>query len=126
LAVFLSSGVAGQPVASALCFGFFTVMLCNLVNNQPASILLSRVLLEPCVQALDFASRQAAVLGCILGCNLAANMTPIGALAGLLFLRLVEIHKAPLTVADFVKTGLTLNTLVCVVGFVILAGESVF
>jgi len=31
-----------------------------------------------------------------------------------------------LTVADFVKTGLTLNTLVCVVGFVILAGESVF
>ena len=124
LAVFLAQGIQGQPVRSALAFGYFSVFLCNLVNNQPASIMLSRVLLEPVIVALDAPTKQAAELAVILACNLAATITPIGALAGILFLRLLENHKAELTASGFIRAGLTINLFVCLVGFLVTAGEA--
>lgn len=80
--------------AAIFIMGWLTILLCNTANNQPATILLTRICLSPYYKShLGEGSRryQAALFALVMGSNLGAIYTLIGALAGIMwvFVRLV-------------------------------------
>ena len=134
-AVFLAASMPASPIAAALLFVFLTVLVCNVVNNQPATILLTRVVTSPAFVKLgDTPATRAAVLGVVLGANLAANFTVVGALAGVMFIKLVRrkalVEALPphqtLSALDFAKAGFAVSPVVCVVGALVVGGEVSF
>jgi hypothetical protein len=104
----LVSGLAnrsGSLVAASTVPMLLTIVCCNLFNNQPASIVLTRIVLSPKFLAAPPDFRIASIVGIISGANFAANFTPVGALAGLLFLGIAKARGCIVSFADFAKTG---------------------
>jgi arsenical pump membrane protein len=57
-----------------------SILACNLINNQPMTIAFTRVLLHDAFSsAVGPATQRAATFAVILGSNLGANFTLIGA-----------------------------------------------
>ena len=77
--------------ATLVIISLLTLLLCNGLNNQPATILLSRVLTDPAFSAhVSGRTRTTAVLALAAHSNLAANITIIGALAGVMWQSLLR------------------------------------
>ena len=88
---------ASYPV---LKYGVASFFASNLVNNIPLSVLFSAVL----------AGSEAglpAVLATVIGSNLGAFFTPIGALAGMMFTGILARHGVKFGYLDFLKLGAT-------------------
>ena len=75
-------------------YGFSSFLASNLINNIPMSILFS-----------NLCASKAAVYASIVGSNIGAFLTPMGALAGIMFTGLVKEHDTKFTFFDFVKYG---------------------
>ena len=91
LAEFLSNG------NTTINYGISSFICCNLINNIPMSVLFS-----------TFASTGGtnAVYATIIGSNVGAFLTPVGALAGIMFTDLVKKQKVKFGFVDFIKYGL--------------------
>jgi len=95
-------------------------VLCNLINNQPASILLTRVVLAPLFANLPSRVKSAGMFGVIEGANVGANWTIIGALAGILWSTILRNKGIVVGYFEFMKTGLLVMPLVTfIIAFVI-------
>jgi len=108
---------AGGPLAvlvSAYLMTSVTILLSNLINNQPATILLTRVIISPGFLALPEAVRSVGMFGVILGSNLGANFTLIGALAGIMFAKILSEKGITLGYVEFAKQGFKVMPLVTV------------
>ena len=93
------SGLLGTKNA-VWTYGSTSFVSANLLNNIPMSVLfaeLSDVIEEP-------ASRQAAYAS-IVGSNLGAYLTPIGALAGIMWSGILRRHGVKFDFRDFVRYG---------------------
>jgi len=101
----INSASAPQFVP-ALFMMFVTCIFCNLLNNQPATVLITRVLLAPPFQALKRKAQLGAAYAVIAGSNLAASLTLVGALAGIMFIQLLKLHGRPMTYSQFALVGL--------------------
>lgn len=75
-------------------YGYSSFLASNLINNIPMSILFSNLCTS---KEMIFAS--------IIGSNIGAFLTPMGALAGIMFTKLVNEHNTKYTFIDFVKFG---------------------
>ena len=75
-------------------YGYSSFFASNIINNIPMSILFS-----------NLSSNTSAVYASIVGSNIGAFLTPIGALAGIMFSSLVEEHKIKYSFVDFMKYG---------------------
>jgi len=91
-----------------------TILLSNLINNQPATILLTRVIISPGFLALPEAVRSVGMFGVILGSNLGANFTLIGALAGIMFAKILSEKGIILGYVEFAKQGFKVMPLVTI------------
>jgi len=91
-----------------------TILLSNLINNQPATILLTRVIISPGFLSLPEAVRSVGMFGVILGSNLGANFTLIGALAGIMFAKILSEKGIILGYTEFSKQGFKVMPLVTV------------
>lgn len=81
-----------------LTYGAISTLFCSFVNNIPMSVLFASV--------LSFSSLQrAAVFACIVGSNLGAFLTPVGALAGIMFSNIVKTQNVKLSFARFTLYG---------------------
>ncbi len=97
--------VGSSVVAASFVMLLVTVFGCNLLNNQPATILFSRILLtRPFLEASQHV-KTASMLAIIVGANLAANITVIGALAGLLFSGICKEKGASVSASTFSRVG---------------------
>ncbi|MBQ7408824.1 MAG: hypothetical protein IJW13_06120 [Clostridia bacterium] len=83
-----------------LKYGFTSFLACNLMNNIPMSVLFSAI-----TQTLSSSVASQAVYSTIIGSNIGAFLTPIGALAGIMFTGLISQQKVKYTFLDFVKYG---------------------
>jgi arsenical pump membrane protein len=92
LANFLNQG---EPIYS---YGFASFFFCNLINNIPMSVLFSDVL------SYEGSSLQG-VYASIIGSNLGAFFTPIGALAGVMWMSILKAHGLRFRFLDFFKYG---------------------
>ena len=79
-------------------YGYSSFLTCNFVNNIPMSILFA-----------DLAPNIEAVYASIIGSNIGAFLTPIGALAGIMFTSLVAKNNIRFRFIDFIKYGLIIS-----------------
>lgn len=103
----LDKSGATQALASLLSrgntivtFGASSFVFANLVNNIPMSVFYSAV--TACVPAQETA---AALYSAVAGSNIGAYFTPIGALAGILWMSLLERYGVKFSFARFVRYG---------------------
>lgn len=83
-----------------LSYGAVSFLAANLVNNIPMSVLFGRVI--PAGEAFS----EAAVYATVIGSNLGAFLTPIGALAGIMFSALLAKQGVRFGYLDFLKLGI--------------------
>jgi len=117
------SSLVGAIFVSCFLMTSVTILLSNFINNQPATILLTRVIISPGFLSLPEAVRSVGMFGVILGSNLGANFTLIGALAGIMFAKILSEKGIILSYTDFAKTGFKVMPLVTLVSCGILAAE---
>lgn len=79
-------------------YGFFSVLGANIMNNIPMSILFSSVL-----TAANTGST--AVYATVIGSNLGALFTPLGALAGIMWSGMLKNYNVRLSFLQFCKYG---------------------
>lgn len=80
-----------------LSYGLASLLSANLLNNIPMSVLFSRVLAKSASAPEIFAT--------IAGSNIGAFITPVGALAGIMWSKLVKQNGIKLSVGKFVTYG---------------------
>ena len=81
-------------------YGFSSFISANIINNIPMSILFSNL-----VKGLTGNAYLEAVYASIIGSNIGAIFTPIGALAGIMFSSLLNKHDIKFSFLSFVKYG---------------------
>ena len=84
-----------------LKYGFSSFAMSNLINNIPMSVLFSKV-----INFTDPLSLNQAIYSTIIGSNIGAFLTPIGALAGIMFTDLVRRQEVKYSFVSFIKYGL--------------------
>lgn len=94
-----------------LVMGFVSFILVNIINNQPATILLANVLVNDnfIVSDLTF---QGSAYALIVASNLGANFTLIGALAGLMWKKILRTKGLDINYFDFLKKGIVITPIV--------------
>ena len=83
-------------------YGLSSFLLANVVNNIPMSVLFSSV-----VENVDATLARADVFATVIGSNLGAFMTPIGALAGIMWSGMLKEQGIKFGYLDFLKIGVT-------------------
>ena len=81
-------------------YGVVSFLSANLINNIPMSVLFCSV-----IAPLEGAVQQAAIYATVVGSNLGAFLTPIGALAGIMWSSLLKEHKVKFSYLDFIRYG---------------------
>lgn len=94
---FLAEKLSGNPV---IFFGVSSFLAANVMNNIPMSVLFSAI-----AENLAGGARLSAVYASIVGSNLGAYLTPVGALAGIMFSGLIRGHGIKFTPLTFIKYG---------------------
>ncbi len=95
-------GAAFGESFAILKYGVASFMSANLINNIPMSVFFSSV-----IQTLDISIVQAqAVYATVIGSNIGAFLTPLGALAGIMWSGILKKHEVKFTFLSFVKYGL--------------------
>lgn len=85
-------------------YGFTSFIACNLINNIPMSVLFSTV--PNMANALLY---KQAIFSTVIGSNVGAFLTPIGALAGIMFTGLVVQHNVKYGFLNFIKYGIIIS-----------------
>jgi arsenical pump membrane protein len=83
-----------------LVYGTTSFLMCNVINNIPMSILYTNL-----ASNLTGATYTQAIYASIVGSNIGAFLTPIGALAGIMFTNLVNQQDVKFSFIDFIKYG---------------------
>lgn len=96
-----------------LKYGTTSFLASNLINNIPMSVLFSSI-----IGSTGGEAGIAAVFATIIGSNLGALFTPIGALAGIMWSNILNKHDVKFGYVDFLKIGLTvaIPTLIAALG----------
>ncbi len=96
-----------------LIFGGLSALSSNLLNNIPMSVLFEKVINGESIYAL---------YGAIIGSNVGAFITPVGALAGIMWTKILESYGFKLSFKQFCLYGVTIAvpTLVATCGCLLL------
>lgn len=92
--------------------GLFGTLIANIINNIPMSVLYSSILTGSSTEYVYHA---------IMASNIAAFITPLGALAGIMFMRLLKKHDIELRFIDFVRYGCLVGIPTLLVGLATLS-----
>lgn len=102
-----------QNADTALTFGTTSALFANLMNNIPMSVLYSQIL-----ESVSEQNMIGALYGSIIGSNLGALLTPIGALAAIMWSSILKTQNVKFSFLDFVKNGMIVGipSLLCAIG----------
>ena len=87
---------------TAYKYGISSFLAANLVNNIPMSVLFCSIM-----QSCDPAVLSDAVYATVIGSNIGAFLTPIGALAGIMWSSILKQHGLKFGYLQFLKIGAT-------------------
>lgn len=87
-----------------LKYGLSSFLCCNIINNIPMSVLFSTI-----PQFENIIQMKQAIYSTIIGSNLGAFLTPIGALAGIMFTGLVSKQGVKYNFKTFTKYGIIIS-----------------
>ena len=108
-------GTALAGCGGAFSYGILSFFASNVLNNIPMSVLFSRI--------LGVCGSMEEIFATIVGSNIGAFLTPVGALAGIMWFNLLKQHGVKLSVRRFVLYGFligipTLLAAVLVLGWI--------
>lgn len=86
-----------------LCYGVSSFFTANLINNIPMSVLYVDIIASSSLGDLN------AVYATIISSNLAAFFTPIGALAGIMWMSILKSHEIKFSFLKFSTYGLIIS-----------------
>ncbi len=98
LTEFLSRGRA------VFTFGTASFLSANLINNIPMSVLFSSV-----CGGIEGAAQTEALYASIAGSNIGAFLTPIGAIAGIMWMSLLKLQRVEFGYTSFIKYGAAIS-----------------
>lgn len=87
--------LAINDLTTALTYGYTSIISCNILNNIPMSILYSSILANN--------NNIIAIYATIIGSNLGVLLTPIGALAGIMWLSILKNQNIKISFTSFTK-----------------------
>lgn len=93
----LSFALIGGEKTDGITFGFFTAGLSNLLNNIPASVVTEKIIAEQSLYA---------TFGAVIGSNIGAFITPVGALAGVMWNKILSGYDIKLPFYKFAAYGI--------------------
>lgn len=79
-------------------FGIASFLSANLINNIPMSVLFSFLCAAP-------GAGEGALFAAVIGSNLGAFLTPVGALAGIMWMAMLRGNGVPLSFGRFTRYG---------------------
>ena len=85
-------------------YGLSSYVMSNVINNIPMSVLYSKV-----INFTDALTLKQAIYSTIIGSNIGAFLTPIGALAGIMFTDLVRRQDVKYSFLNFIKYGIIIS-----------------
>lgn len=91
---------AGGKRFPVFTYGISSFLSCNIINNIPMSVLFSSV-----AENIDASNKMICLFAIIIGSNIGAFLTPIGALAGIMWRKILKNQGIEFSVLDFVKYG---------------------
>ncbi|MDY6367360.1 MAG: ArsB/NhaD family transporter [Clostridia bacterium] len=92
----LSSALLSNDKVDGISFGFLSAAAANLLNNIPMSVLFERII---GLNSLP------ATYGAIIGSNIGAFITPVGALAGIMWNKILTGYGFKFPFGKFIKYG---------------------
>lgn len=95
---FLANIIDVKTNENVFTFGFASFATSNIINNIPMSVLFSSI-----IQSVSESGRTAALYSSVIGSNIGAFLTPIGALAGIMWMNLLSHHGVKLSFFKFIK-----------------------
>lgn len=116
----VSSGATGAicdiigTKAPIIKYGIVSTLTSNLTNNIPMSVLFSSITAE----ITDATLQSKAVYATVIGSNVGAFLTPLGALAGLMFTDIVKRYDEKFGFFKFVKYGAVVAVVSLVFGLI--------
>jgi arsenical pump membrane protein len=121
IGIFFNSLCGASTTATTFVYGISSAFAANILNNIPMT-----VAYVPIAGAVSPANLLPAVLATTIGSNLGANITPIGALAGIMWMSILRDKDVKLTFKEFVKYGLLVTPLTLLACLGVLAAEFLF
>lgn len=97
MADFLSKG------EETINYGFATFFISNIINNIPASVFLNSV-----ISSASQAGK-ASIYAAVIGTNIGAYLTPVGALAGIMWSNILSRHDVKFGFLKFILYGLVIS-----------------
>ncbi len=85
-------------------YGYSSFVAANIINNIPMAILFSSLPIN-----LEGIIYQRAIFSSIIGSNIGAFLTPIGALAGIMFTNLTKAYDVKYGFKEFIKYGIIIS-----------------
>lgn len=111
LSSLLYSLTEGNLFSTVFGIGALSTLSSNLLNNIPMTVLFSDV-----VSGYGGGTTQlAAIFSVILGSNIGANITPIGALAGIMWMKMVNHKEQKISFKEFFSYGIRVTTVTSLV-----------
>ncbi len=92
-------------------YGYSSFLVCNLINNIPMSVLYASI---PSLTIKE-------IYASIIGSNIGAFLTPIGALAGIMFTNLLNNYDVKYSFLDFIKYGIIISIPTISVSLIVLS-----
>lgn len=94
-------GLMGEELP-VLKYGVSSFFAANLINNIPMSVLFSSI-----IESTGGMAGLPAIFATVIGSNIGAFFTPIGALAGIMWGSIIGKHEIKFGYLDFLKIGVT-------------------
>lgn len=110
---FLSS-LATNKLNTILVYGLSSALCDNIINNIPMSLAYSSLL------ELVSKNQTSAIYATIISSNIGAYLTPIGALAGIMWMNILKDQNIKYSFVDFVKYGVLVTPLVLLSALLVL------
>lgn len=104
---FYSSISQSKPIPTIFVYGVSSALCDNIINNIPMSLAYANILSNLSPELLPYG-----LYASIIGSNVGAFLTPIGALAGIMWLGILKGQKINFGFIDFIKYGVLLTTVI--------------
>ena len=117
---FFNTISSGSDIRYIFVYGITSTLMANILNNIPMTVCYATILSNTPPDSLLPAS-----LATVVGSNLGANLTPLGALAGIMWMSILKSKNLNLSFTEFMKYGLIVTPLSLLSCLVVLSLEFV-
>ena len=115
-------GLFSNLLIAIISTTFLSALTCNLMNNQPMTILFTQILLYNSY-SLTESVKLGVVFSLVMGSNFGANFTLLGALAGIMWHKIISDKDINISYGKFARYGFLIMPIVILLSCLTLLAE---